>query len=175
VKPQVKFTPPVIKEAEKVQEDEKPPPKEKLEKATASTVTVDGDENAKIDAPVIDKQQAVVEAPKVAAPKVEIFEFVEQMPEFNGGEDALRAYLSKNINYPKQANEQGIAGRVVLNFVVNEDGDITDIKVVRGIGYGCDQEAMRVVNSMPKWKPGKQNGKAVKVSFSLPIMFKLEE
>jgi protein TonB len=97
------------------------------------------------------------------------------MPDFPGGEDALAAYLGKNIKYPKQANEAGIQGRVVLNFVVNEDGDISDIKVARGIGYGCDQEAMRVVNSMPKWKPGKQNGKAVKVSFSLPIMFQLEE
>jgi protein TonB len=87
----------------------------------------------------------------------------------------LNAYLSKNIKYPKQANENGVQGRVVLQFVVNEDGDISDIKVVRGIGSGCDQEAMRVVNSMPKWKPGKQNGKAVKVSFSLPILFELEE
>jgi protein TonB len=97
------------------------------------------------------------------------------MPDFPGGEDALNAYLSKNIKYPKQANENGVQGRVVLQFVVNEDGDISDIKVVRGIGSGCDQEAMRVVNSMPKWKPGKQNGKAVKVSFSLPILFELEE
>ena len=165
----------MIKEAEKVSEEEKPPPKEKLEKATASTVNVEGDENAKLDAPVVDKGPAVVEAPKVEAPKTEIFEFVEQMPDFPGGEDALAAYLSKNIKYPKQANENGVQGRVVLNFVVNEDGDISDIKVVRGIGSGCDQEAMRVVNSMPKWKPGKQNGKAVKVSFSLPISFELEE
>jgi protein TonB len=159
-----------------VKEEEKPPPKKELEKATASTVTVEGDENAKLDAPVVpDKGPAVVEPPKPEPPKNEIFEFVEQMPEFPGGDDALSAYLSKNIKYPKQANEQGISGRVVINFVVNENGDIADVKVARGIGCGCDEEAMRVVRSMPNWRPGKQNGKAVRVSYSLPITFELEE
>ena len=109
------------------------------------------------------------------APEEEVLTFVEQMPEFPGGDDALSAYLSKNIKYPKQANEQGISGRVVINFVVNENGDIADVKVARGIGYGCDEEAMRVVRSMPNWRPGKQNGKAVRVSYSLPITFELEE
>lgn len=140
----------------------------------ASTVTVAGSNDAKLDAPVVpDKGPAVVEGPKETKP--EIFEFVEQMPEFPGGEDALQAYLSKNIKYPKQANEQGIHGRVVLNFVVNENGEISDIVRVRGIGYGCDEEAMRVIKSMPPWKAGKQNGKAVKVAFSLPVTFELEE
>lgn len=177
VKPQVKFTPPVIKKAEEVRDEEKPPPKKELEKATASTVTVAGDENAKLDAPVVpDKGPAIVEAPKPKEePKNEIFEFVEQMPEFPGGEDALAAFLSKNIKYPKQANEQGISGRVVINFVVGDGGEITDVKVARGIGYGCDQEAMRVVKSMPPWRAGKQNGKPVRVAYSLPITFELEE
>ena len=96
------------------------------------------------------------------------------MPEFNGGEDALFAYIQKNLKYPKQAVDQNIDGRVTVNFVVNEDGSITDVKVARGIGYGCDEEAMRVVRSLPKWKPGKQNGKAVRVAFSLPITYTLE-
>ena len=174
VKPQVKFTPPVIKKAEEVREEEKPPPKKELEKATASTVTVAGDENAKLDAPVIpDKGPAVVEAPPAPA-KVEIFEFVEQMPEFPGGEDAMMAYIVKNLKYPKQAHENNINGKVVVNCVVNEDGNISDAKVVRGIKYGCDDEALRVVRSIPNWRPGKRNGKAVKVSYSLPITFQLE-
>ncbi|MBU3677352.1 MAG: energy transducer TonB, partial [Chitinophagaceae bacterium] len=173
VRPQVKFTPPVIKEAEKVSEEEKPPPKKELEKAVASTVTVEGDENANLAAPIVDKNAGAVESAPVVESKV--FDFVEQMPEFPGGETKLAEYLSKNIKYPKQANENGIQGRVVLSFIVNEDGNITDIKVVRGIGYGCDQEAMRVVNGMPNWKPGRQNGKPVRVSFNLPIMFQLEE
>jgi protein TonB len=174
VKPQVKFTPPVIKKAEEVREEEKPPPKKELEKATASTITVAGDENAKLDAPVVpDKGPAIVEAPPAPA-KVEIFEFVEQMPEFPGGEDAMMAYIQKNLKYPKQAVENNIDGKVVVNFVVNESGDISDVKVMRGIKYGCDEEAMRVVRGMPNWKAGKQNGKAVKVSYSLPITFQLD-
>ncbi|HMT36325.1 MAG TPA: energy transducer TonB, partial [Chitinophagaceae bacterium] len=115
----------------------------------------------------------IVEAPPAPA-KVEIFEFVEQMPEFPGGEDAMMAYIQKNLKYPKQAVENNIDGKVVVNFVVNESGDISDVKVMRGIKYGCDEEAMRVVRGMPNWKAGKQNGKAVKVSYSLPITFQLD-
>ena len=83
-------------------------------------------------------------------------------------------YLSKNIRYPEQAKETNTEGRVTLKFVVNEDGAVSDIKVVRGIGAGCDEEAKRVLASMPRWKPGKQNGRAVKVYYTLPIMFKLQ-
>jgi len=122
---------------------------------------------------VPDKGPAIVEAPPAPA-KVEIFEFVEQMPEFPGGEDAMMAYIQKNLKYPKQAVENNIDGKVVVNFVVNESGDISDVKVMRGIKYGCDEEAMRVVRGMPNWKAGKQNGKAVKVSYSLPITFQLD-
>lgn len=177
VTPQVKFTPPVIKEAEEEREEEKPPPKKELEKATASTVTVAGDENAKLDAPVIpDKGPAVIEEPKPTAPsKPEIFEFVEQMPEFPGGEEAMMKFIQKNLNYPAQARENNISGRVVVGFVVNEGGEITDVKIIRGLKYGCDEAAMAVVRKMPKWSAGKQNGKAVKVSYSLPITFQLDD
>ena len=175
VKPQVKFTPPVIKKAEEVKEEEKPPPKKELEKATASTQTIKGDPDAKLDAPIIpDKGPAVVEPAKPEPPKNEIFEFVEQMPEFPGGEDAMMAYIQKNMKYPKAAVENSTEGRVIVNFVVNDDGNIVDVKTVRGIGSGCDQEAERVVRSMPAWKAGKQNGKPVRVSYSLPITFQLE-
>lgn len=156
-----------------MKEEEKPPPKKELEKATASTVTVKGDENAKLDAPQKpDEGKIVVEEPKAPA-KTEIFESVEQMPEFPGGENAMLAFIQKGLRYPKQAQENGTEGRVVVNFVVNETGDISDIKIVRSVKNGCDDEAMRVVRSMPKWKPGRQNGNAVKVLFSLPISFEL--
>lgn len=97
--------------------------------------------------------------------------FVEQMPA--PAYDML-AYLAKNISYPPNAREAGIQGRVGVQFVINEDGSISNVKVVRSIGGGCDEEAMRVIKSMPKWKPGKNNGTAVKVLFTQPIMFSLQ-
>ena len=84
------------------------------------------------------------------------------------------AFLGKNIKYPALAKESGIQGRVFINFVVEIDGSITDVKVLRGIGGGCDEEAVRVVESMPKWKPGKQRGKPVRVSYNLPVKFTLQ-
>jgi protein TonB len=85
-----------------------------------------------------------------------------------------QAYLGRNLRYPEAAREINIEGKVMVRFVVNEDGSISDVEVLRGIGGGCDEEAKRVVAGMPKWKPGKQEGKAVKVYFMLPISFKLE-
>ena len=107
--------------------------------------------------------------PTVVQPQ--IFQFVEQMP---SPAYSLIEYLSKNIHYPDTARERGIEGRVVVKFVINEDGSVSDAKVMRGIGYGCDEEAVRVIKNMPPWKPGKQNGKAVKVYYTQPIAFKLE-
>jgi protein TonB len=104
----------------------------------------------------------------------EIFTVVEQQPEFPGGQGELLAYLGKNISYPPIAQENGIEGTVVVRFVVNETGGISDIQIIRDIGGGCGKEAVRVVKSMPKWKPGRQRGKAVKVYFTLPVRFKLE-
>lgn len=96
---------------------------------------------------------------------------VEQMPEFNGD---IVAYLSKHVSYPEMARENNIQGRVVVRFVVNEDGSIAGASIIKGIGGGCDEEAIRVISAMPKWKPGKQNGQAVKVFFQVPIMFTLQ-
>ncbi len=96
--------------------------------------------------------------------------YVEQMPQFDGDKDA---YLQKNLRYPDAARENGIDGRVVVQYVINEDGSVSDVTLVKGIGGGCDEEAVRVVKTMPKWKPGKQNGKPVKVLFTLPIKFVL--
>ena len=96
--------------------------------------------------------------------------FVEQMPVFAGD---MADYLGRNLHYPENARAAGIEGRVLIEFVLNEDGSVSNAKIVRGIGGGCDEEALRIINKMPKWKPGKQNGLPVKVFFSLPIVFQL--
>ena len=95
----------------------------------------------------------------------------EQMPQYIGD---LNSYLAKNIQYPEAARNGGVEGRVGVEFVVNEDGSISNVKVIHSIGAGCDEEAMRVIRSMPKWKPGRNNGVPVKVMFTQPISFKLE-
>lgn len=99
--------------------------------------------------------------------------FVEQMPEFPGGEAGLIQFLNQNLTYPPLAREAGMEGKVFISFVVNEDGSISDIKALRGFGYGSEEESIRVVKAMPKWKAGKQNGQTVRVYFNLPITFKL--
>ncbi len=104
----------------------------------------------------------------------QIFLVVEEQPEFEGGEAGLMKYLSENIVYPTMARESGIQGTVYLTFVIERDGSVTDIQVLRGIGGGCDEEAIRVVQNMAKWKPGKQRGKPVRVQFRLPIKFVLQ-
>ncbi|MFB6316943.1 energy transducer TonB [Saccharicrinis sp. FJH54] len=102
-----------------------------------------------------------------------VFQIVEKMPSFPGGEAAMMKFLSDNIKYPTIAQENGIQGRVYVNFVVSKTGEISNIKVVRGVDPALDQEAIRVVKSMPKWEPGEQRGKPVNVSFMLPINFVL--
>jgi TonB family protein len=110
-----------------------------------------------------------IELPVITKP--EILDFSEIMPEFPGGLEAMQDYIQKNLSYPRWAIENSIKGKVVLSFVVMPDGSIEFSEVERGIGYGCDDEALRVVNEMPKWKPGVQNGKKVAVKFILPIRF----
>lgn len=102
-----------------------------------------------------------------------VFKVVEEMPEFVGGMPAMIEYLKKNIVYPDDAREAGITGKVFVNFVVYSDGNIGDVKVLRGIGSGCDEEAVRVISGMPKWKPGLQRGNPVNVEFMIPIVFNL--
>ena len=104
----------------------------------------------------------------------EIFVVVEQQPEFPGGMSALMKFLSDNIKYPVIAQENGIQGRVITNFVVERDGSITDVNVVRGQDPSLDKEAVRVIKTMPRWKPGQQRGKPVRVRFTLPVQFRLQ-
>ncbi len=103
----------------------------------------------------------------------EIFTVVEQQPTPNGGMAAFYKYVGQNLKYPSQARRMGIEGRVFVQFVVDKDGSITSVQSVKGIGAGCDEEAVRVIKGCPKWKPGKQRGRAVKVRMILPITFKL--
>lgn len=123
-------------------------------------------EVAEFIAPVVVEEVQVVEA--------EIFTIVEEQPEFPGGEAALMEYLGKNISYPQLARESNIQGTVYVKFVVEPNGSISNVSILRGIGGGCDEEAIRVVKNMPSWKAGKQRGKAVRVQFNLPIRFILQ-
>jgi protein TonB len=164
----IKFTPPVIKPDEQVAEEDEPKMQQEVvdNKAAIGAVTYDkGTDDINAVMPVDDK--AIVE-------EVETFVVVEQMPEFPGGEKALFKWISKNLEYPQIAQENGITGTVVVTFVVDSNGKITLAKVIRGIDPSCDGEALRVINSMPNWKPGKQGGRAVRVYFTLPIKFVLQ-
>lgn len=112
--------------------------------------------------------------PEPGVDEAAIFIAPEEKPEFPGGDAALLNFLSQNIKYPAIAAENGVKGRVTVNFVVNKDGSISDAKILRGVDQALDKEALRVIYSMPKWKPGKQSGKPVRVSFSVPINFVLQ-
>jgi protein TonB len=131
-------------------------------------IDVEADENTEIEEyiPIEVDEEIVEEAP--------IFTVVESMPEFKGGMAKLYTYLGNNIKYPVMAKESGIQGKVYVTFVVERDGSITDVRVLRGIGGGCDEEAIRVVAGMPGWKPGKQRGKPVRVQYNLPVRFTLQ-
>ena len=103
-----------------------------------------------------------------------VYVFVDEMPEFPGGMGALLSFIGRTVKYPVVAQENGLQGKVYINFVINTDGFVSDARVVRGVDASLDKEALRVVNSLPKWKPGKQSGRAVRVSFNVPISFVLQ-
>lgn len=172
----VQFLPPEVKKDEEVPEEAPPPTVEELKEAVAAEKTQEGDPNAEEAIVAPEETAPVKEEVKVVEEKVEeqIFQIVEQQPEFPGGQSAMYGYLSKNIKYPAAASRANVSGKVFLTFVVNTDGSIQDVQVLKGLGFGCDEEAIRVVKSMPKWKPGKQSGRAVRVKYNLPVSFVLE-
>lgn len=173
----VKFLPPEVKPDEEVPEETPPPAVEELKEAVAAEKTQEGDPNAEevIAAPEASAGPTRAEVVVEAAPKDdEIFTVVEQQPEFPGGLAALGQFLGKNIRYPAAAQRANVSGRVFVSFVVNTDGSIQDVQVLKGLGFGTDEEAQRVVKSMPKWRPGKQSGRPVRVKYNLPINFTLE-
>ncbi len=159
--------PPVI--TDDTPETNSPLPEETSSSTTTANPTGDGSTPG--NSPV-----GNVEIPTAPAAPVEppIEVWVDQMPEFIGGTTQLKRFLASNIFYPEKARLLGVEGTVYINFVVNEDGSVDRIKLLKGIGAGCDDEAIRVVGKMPRWKPGKNAGKAVKVMFNLPIRFDLE-
>lgn len=175
VKSSVKFTAPVIKKDSEVKEEDeiKLDEVQKSDKAVGA-FTVEG--NDEVGGAVLKAKEdiAAPEPPKNVVEENKIFITVEQMPMYPGGDGALFGYLRDNIHYPTVAAENGVQGRVVVGFVVERDGSITDVKILRGVDPSLDREAMRVVKSMPKWTPGKQNGSAVRVKFQVPVSFRLQ-
>lgn len=161
----VKFLPPKVEEDEKVQEEE-PPTVDDMKDKQISTENREGE---KTEVDVIDEAPAGV----VEEVKDEVFLVVEEMPEFEGGMGAMQKFIAKSIVYPRQASQMGTEGRVIVSFVINSLGEVQNPEVVKGIGGGCDEEALRVIKLMPKWKAGKQNGRPVKVKFTVPIKFTL--
>lgn len=175
VKSSVKFTAPVIKKDSEVKEEDeiKLDEVQKSDKAVGA-FTVEG--NDEVGGAVLKAKEdiAAPEPPKHVVEETKIFTVVEQMPMYPGGDGALMGYLRDNIHYPTVAAENGVQGRVVVGFVVERDGSITDVKILRGVDPSLDREAMRVVKSMPRWNPGKQNGSAVRVKYQVPVSFRLQ-
>lgn len=103
----------------------------------------------------------------------EVFVVVEEQAEFPGGLDSMYAYIQKNLKYPEKAKAEGIEGRVFVSFIIEKDGSISNVKILRAIGGGCEEAVVEMIKNMPKWKPGKQRGKPVRFQFVLPIKFEL--
>ena len=171
-----KFVAPVIKKDELVKESNQMKQMDQLDaKIAVGTETHEGAKDRTIEA--VRNDIAVATPPP--APKEEVtqkvFDVVEVMPSFPGGQAALLQYLNSHVKYPVVAQENGIQGRVTISFVVERDGSITDVKVARSVDPSLDKEAARVVSSMPRWTPGKQNGSAVRVKFNVPVVFRLQQ
>lgn len=172
-----KFTAPVIKKDELVKEENQVKQMDKLDdKVAVGTENKEGVKDRTVEA--VRNDIAVAAPPPPPAPKPEVatkvFDVVEEMPSFPGGNGALMSYLSSNTKYPVVAQENGVQGRVIVSFVVERDGSISDVKVARSVDPSLDREAQRVVKSMPRWKPGKQNGSAVRVKYTVPVVFRLQ-
>lgn len=163
-----------------ITQQEKPPPPPKIPQQTTIIQIVEDDldieDEIEIDVEADDDTEVEEYIPVEEADEAEeqtIFTVVESMPDFPGGDAARIKYLNENIKYPQMARESGIQGRVFVTFVVETSGAVTDVRILRGIGGGCDEEAIRVIKNMPNWIAGKQRGKPVRVQFNMPILFKL--
>jgi len=174
VKSSIKFTAPVIKKDNLV--DEKDEIRlDEIEKSNKAigALTVEGTDEVGGEVLKIKDEIAQPEPPK-AIEDNKIFEVVEQKPSFPGGDGALMSWLSQNIKYPSIAAEIGVQGRVIVQFVVEKDGSITDVKIAKSVDPSLDKEAARVIKSMPHWIAGRQNGSPVRVRFTVPVTFKLQ-
>ena len=167
----IKFTPPVIRPDEQVQDEQLPILQKEAVEAKAAISNVNYDKGTDdVAAPIATTTQKsdITEEPEKP------FIIVEQMPQFPGGEKEMMKFIKNNLRYPTTAIEMGISGTVTVNFVVGRDGRINNIKVIRGIGGGCDEEAVRILEKMPPWIPGKQGGMTVLVSYTVPFKFVLQ-
>ena len=173
VKSSVKFTAPEIKKDDEVKPEDEIKSQDDLSKTNTAIGTFDVKGNDEAEGVVLKaNEQAIDEKPKEEETKV--FDVVEQMPSFPGGDTELMKFLSTHIKYPVVAEENGIQGRVIATFVVERDGSISDVKVIKSVDPSLDKEAIRVLKSMPKWIPGRQNGSAVRVKYTVPVTFKLQ-
>ncbi|MBI1769326.1 MAG: energy transducer TonB [Bacteroidetes bacterium] len=167
VKTIIKFLPPKVTEKEVI-EEEKMPTIDEIKKNETGSENIEGTGEVVFDEPV----QEVV---KDEGDGNKIFNFVEQSAEFVGGMAALSKWLERNLKYPPSARRMGLEGKVSVKFVIEPDGTISNVDLLKGFDGACDKEAMRVVSAMPKWKPGKQGGRAVRQAYVLPVGFKLSE
>jgi len=170
LKPIIKFLPPKVTQDEKVRPAETIPTQDEIKKANIGTINQNGTDTS----PEI--SEIIIPIEKEAPPetKENLFTWVEEMPRYKGDESEIYKFFAENIKYPEIAKRAGVEGRVTLSFIVSKDGSINNISVLKGIGAGCDEEAVRVLGMMGKWSPGRQNGNPVRVAISIPIMFKLQ-
>ncbi|WP_245326332.1 energy transducer TonB [Hymenobacter wooponensis] len=168
----VKFTPPVVKKDEEVKKVEEIPDQEDLKEKTVATETVKGNTDNPADLAGLEPGEGTKAVEEVVESKP--YTYVEQMPVFPGGTEALLAYIGKNIKYPAMALRNQVEGRVFIKFVVGADGSVTNAEVQKGIGAGCDEESLRVIKNLPKFTPGKQNGRAVPVYYTVPVTFAIK-
>lgn len=172
---QIQFLPPEPKADEEVKIEEPPPTIEETKEAVISTKTVEGEKVTDVFTPPPPPPPAVTKPAGLGKPKEEeIFTAVEQNPEFPGGQSEMYKFINSQIKYPAAAQRANVSGRVFVKFVVEKDGSIGNVEVLKGIGFGCDEEAIRVIKQMPKWNPGRQNGKNVRVYFTMPVFYQLE-
>ncbi|MDY4160965.1 MAG: energy transducer TonB [Prevotella sp.] len=173
VKSSVKFTAPEIKKDNEVRPEDEMKSQDEIMSSKLSVGSFDVKGNDEGGEVLKAKEVIATEPVKPKEEENKVFDVVEQMPSFPGGNAAMMNYLSQNIKYPVIAEENGIQGRVVVQFVVGKDGHISDVRVAKSVDPSLDKEAVRVVRSMPRWIPGKQNGQAVTVRYTLPVTFRL--
>lgn len=175
VKSSIKFTAPVIKKDEEVKPDEELKTQDELMSTKTAIGTFDVKGNDDANGEILKAKEVIAEPePPKHEEENKVFDIVEQQPLFPGGRAALMKYLSENTKYPVVAQENGVQGRVTVQFVVEKDGSISDVHVLRGVDPSLDKEAVRVVKSMPRWTPGKQNGITVRVNYRVPVLFRLQ-
>ena len=174
VKSSIKFTAPVIKKDEDVKPEEEMKNQDELQKTKTTIGAFNVVGNDEVGGEVLKAKEEIAQPEPPKEEENKVFDVVEENPSFPGGQAALMQWLHENIKYPVIAAENGIEGRVIVQFIVSKTGSISDVRVVRGVDPSLDKEAVRVVSNMPNWTPGRQNGTTVNVRFTLPVTFRLQ-